>query len=61
MHDAKADDAPDDVFKLTSSVDGKPVETYDNVTTKEGDNNVATKVNDAPSSSGSRRTTPAPR
>ena len=29
------------------NVDGKPSETYDNVTTKRGDNNVATKVNAA--------------
>lgn len=34
-------------FKLVVKVDGKPTETYDNVTTKAQDNNVATKVNQA--------------
>ena len=37
----------DDEFKLVVTVDGKPTETYDNVTTKGQDNNVATKVNAA--------------
>ena len=44
VHDPKADDAPDDVFSLTVVIDGKPVETYDNVSTKEGDSYVVTKV-----------------
>ncbi|QHT57652.1 phage tail sheath family protein [Cellulomonas sp. H30R-01] len=39
------DNPPDDHFKLVIHVDGKATETYDHVTTKRGDDNVATKVN----------------
>ncbi|MEE6272909.1 phage tail sheath family protein [Georgenia wangjunii] len=34
----------DDLFKIVVHVDGKPAETFDRVTTKKGDDNVATKV-----------------
>ena len=44
---AGGESPPDDEFKLVVLVDGKSTETYDNVTTKAGDNNVATKVNAA--------------
>ncbi len=44
---AGGESPPDDEFKLVVLVDGKATETYDNVTTKPGDNNVATKVNAA--------------
>ncbi|GAA1532022.1 phage tail sheath family protein [Nocardioides humi] len=44
---AGGDSPPDDEFKLVVKLDGKPTETYDNVTTKGADNNVATKVNTA--------------
>jgi len=44
---AGGDDAPEDEFKLVVLVDGKATETYDNVTTKSGDNNLATRVNAA--------------
>src|SRR3954452_16089708 len=37
---------PEDEFKLVITVDGKASETFDNVTTKSQDNNVATKVNE---------------
>ncbi len=47
VEDPTGDSPPDDEFKLVVKVDGKPSETYDNVTTKRGDNNVATKVNTA--------------
>lgn len=42
---AGGENPPDDEFKLVITVDGKASETYDNVTTKSQDNNVATKVN----------------
>ena len=42
---AGGDGATDDEFKLVVLLDGKVSETYDNVTTKAQDNNVATKVN----------------
>ncbi len=41
------ENAPEDEFKLVVKVDGKVSETYNNVTTKRADNNVATKVNTA--------------
>ncbi|TNM39698.1 phage tail sheath family protein [Nocardioides albidus] len=41
---ASGENAPDDDFKLVVLVDGKVAETFDNVTTKAGNNNVATKV-----------------
>ena len=44
---AGGESPPDDEFKLVVLVDGKSTETYGNVTTKAGDNNVATKVNAA--------------
>lgn len=44
---AGGESPPDDEFKLVVHVDGKSAETYDNVTTKAADNNVATKVNAA--------------
>jgi len=47
VEDPGGDSPPDDEFKLVVKVDGKPSETYDNVTTKKADNNVATKVNAA--------------
>ena len=43
--DASGDAPPEDQFKLVIHVDGKPVETFDHVTTKRGNDNVATKVN----------------
>ncbi|ADG75151.1 tail sheath protein [Cellulomonas flavigena DSM 20109] len=43
--DAGGENPPDDQFKLVVRVDGKEAETFDNVTTKRGDDNVATKVN----------------
>ena len=43
--DAGGDNPPEDQFKLVVLLDGKATETYDNVTTKRGDDNVATKVN----------------
>ena len=45
VEDAGGDSPPDDEFKLLVRVDGKVSETFDNVTTKAQDNNVATKVN----------------
>ncbi|WP_454041951.1 phage tail sheath family protein [Cellulosimicrobium sp. Marseille-Q8652] len=42
--DAGGDSAPDDQFKLVVKVDGKEAESFDNVTTKRGADNVATKV-----------------
>ncbi len=42
--DAGGDNPPDDQFKLVIKVDGKDTETYDNVTTKRGDNNVVTRL-----------------
>ncbi len=42
---AGGENPPDDEFKLVITVDGKASETYDRVTTKATDNNVATKVN----------------
>ncbi|KGN41278.1 phage tail sheath family protein [Knoellia aerolata] len=44
VSDGKGDDLPADVFTLAVVVDGKPVETYENVSTKEGDAYVVTKV-----------------
>jgi len=43
--DAGGDNPPEDQFKLVVLLDGKESETFDNVTTKRGDDNVATKVN----------------
>lgn len=43
--DAGGENPPEDQFKLVVRVDGKEAETFDNVTTKRGDDNVATKVN----------------
>ncbi|MEN0128300.1 MAG: phage tail sheath family protein [Brevundimonas sp.] len=43
--DAGGENPPEDQFKLVVLLDGKATETYDNVTTKRGDDNVATKVN----------------
>ena len=43
--DASGENPPEDHFKLVIHVDGKPVETFDHVTTKRGNDNVATKVN----------------
>ncbi|HEY7023478.1 MAG TPA: phage tail sheath family protein [Candidatus Limnocylindrales bacterium] len=40
----EATDAADDTFKLTVSAPGKDTETYDNVSTKRGKNNVVTMV-----------------
>ena len=40
----EATDAADDTFKLTVSAPGKDSETYDNVSTKRGKNNVVTMV-----------------
>ena len=45
VEDASGDSPPEDEFKLLIRVDGKVAETFDNVTTKAGDTNVATKVN----------------
>jgi phage tail sheath protein FI len=42
--DPKGEDLGDDVFTMNVLVDGKIVETYENVSTKEGDANVATRV-----------------
>ncbi len=47
VEDAGGDSPADDEFKLVVKVDGKPTETYDNVTAKKSDNNVATQVNAA--------------
>lgn len=47
VEDAGGDSPPADEFKLVIKLDGKVAETYDNVTTKKGDNNVATKINTA--------------
>lgn len=47
VEDAGGESPPADEFKLVIKLDGKVSETYDNVTTKKGDNNVATKVNTA--------------
>ncbi len=47
VEQAGGESPPDDEFKLVVLVDGKSTETYDNVTTRPGDNNVATKVNAA--------------
>jgi uncharacterized protein len=44
---AGGESPPEDEFKLVVHVDGKSSETYDNVTTKAQENNVATKVNAA--------------
>jgi phage tail sheath protein FI len=43
--DPGGESPPDDQFKLVVNVDGKAAETYDNVTTKRGGDNVVTKVN----------------
>ncbi|CAM3776265.1 phage tail sheath subtilisin-like domain-containing protein [Occultella aeris] len=43
--DAGGENPPDDQFKLVINVEGKETETFDNVTTKRGADNVATKVN----------------
>ena len=40
-------ESSDGEFKLVVQVDGKASETYDNVTTRKGDTNVATKINAA--------------
>ena len=45
--DPGGESPPDDQFKLIVNVDGKPTETYDNVTSKRGGDNVVTKVNAA--------------
>ncbi len=42
--DAGGDSPPEDQFKLVVLLDGKPTETYDNVTTKRGDDSLATRV-----------------
>lgn len=47
VEDAGGDKPADGEFKLVVKVDGKAAETYDNVTTKKGASNVATKVKDA--------------
>jgi len=48
VQDATGEDLPPGEFKFVVNVDGKPSETYDNVTAAKGaDNNVATKVNAA--------------
>lgn len=44
---AGGENPPEGEFKLVVKVDGKSSETYDHVTTRSGDNNVATKVNTA--------------
>jgi phage tail sheath protein FI len=44
--DAGGEAPPEDQFKLIIRVDGKEAETFDNVTTKRGSENVATKVNE---------------
>lgn len=41
---AGGDNAPEDQFRITVTVEGRQPETWDNVTTKKGPNNVATKV-----------------
>ena len=43
--DAGGDAPPEDHFKLVVHVDGKVAETFDHVSTKRGNDNVATKVN----------------
>ncbi|WP_068398327.1 phage tail sheath family protein [Kribbia dieselivorans] len=40
----KGENLPEDMFTLTVISDGKPVETYENVSTKEGDNYLLTRV-----------------
>jgi phage tail sheath protein FI len=45
--DAGGENPPGDQFKLIVNVDGKAAETFDNVTTKRGADNVVTKVNAA--------------
>ncbi len=45
--DADGESPSEDEFKLIVTVEGKPTETFDKVTTKRGENNVATKVNTA--------------
>ena len=47
VEDAGGDSPGDDEFTLLVRVDGKVSETYENVSTKVGDTNVATKVNAA--------------
>jgi phage tail sheath protein FI len=42
--DPGGENAPEDQFKIVITVEGKPPEVWDNVTTKRGTNNVATKV-----------------
>ncbi|WP_307857072.1 phage tail sheath family protein [Pseudarthrobacter albicanus] len=42
--DPGGENAPEDQFKIVITVEGKPPEVWDNVTTKRGNNNVATKV-----------------
>ncbi len=44
VEDTGDDKASDDKFKLVIKVDGKAAETFDGVTTKKGNDNVATKV-----------------
>lgn len=44
--DAGGESPPDDQFKVVINVDGKAAETFDNVTTKRGADNVVTKVNE---------------
>lgn len=45
IRDAGGESPPEDHFKLVVNLDGKPTETFDHVTTKRGNDNVATKVN----------------
>jgi phage tail sheath protein FI len=47
VSDAGGESPPDDQFKFVVNLDGKPAETYDNVTTKHGADYVLTKVNTA--------------
>lgn len=43
--DPGGDSPSEDQFKIVIAVDGKETETFDNVTTRRGENNAATKVN----------------
>jgi phage tail sheath protein FI len=58
VEDASGENPPDDEFKLVIRVDGKPTETFDNVTTKKAANNVATKVNETSKLINLEETTP---
>jgi uncharacterized protein len=44
--DPGGESPPEDQFKLVINLDGKPTETYDNVSVKRGADNVVTKVNE---------------